>query len=133
MKAALERAGLGRYVAEAVVGNGFVPGVTTVSQLHDPNQPCHGAVPRKHSHFFTRDRRFGSLDWRGEEVDDGTYRLPRPGTLVISKEFPKVTFRYRIVGRSVTFTPLIPRGCTSFRCAWAVSMAYPGKRWQRVR
>jgi len=133
LAAALNRKGMRRYVAEFVVGNGFVPGVTQVSQLRDSDQPCHGAVPRKHSHFFTNRRRFGSLDWRGEEVDDGTYRIPRPGTLVISKEFPKVTFGYRIIGSSVTFTPQISRGCTTFRCAWAISMAYPGKRWQRVR
>ena len=75
---------------------------------------------------------FGSLDWRGQPVDDGTYRLIGTRTVVISKEFPKVTFHYRIRGRTITFAPVIPKGCSTFRCAWAISMAYPGKTWLRV-
>jgi hypothetical protein len=90
-------------------------------------------VPRKHSHFFTKNRKFGSLDWRGQPVDDGTYRLVDNRTVVIFKKFPKVTFHYRIRSRTITFAPVIPRGCSTFRCAWAISMAYPGKSWQRVR
>jgi hypothetical protein len=133
LTAALRTAGLQKFVVEAVAGNGFIPGVTRPDQIADPGRPCRGAVPRKHSHFFTKDRRFGSLDWRGEPVDDGTYRLVDKRTVVIFKEFPKVTFHYRISGRSITFSPVIPRACSTFRCAWAVSMAYPGKTWQRVR
>ena len=86
-----------------------------------------------HSHFFTKSGAFGSLDWNGEQVDDGTYRIVRPGTVVIFKEFPKVTFRYRIQGNAIRFTPVVPKGCSSFRCVWAVTVAYPGKSWQRVR
>jgi hypothetical protein len=37
-------------------------------------------------------RMFGSLDWRGEPVDDGTNRVVDNRTVVIFKEFPKVTF-----------------------------------------
>jgi hypothetical protein len=84
-------------------------------------------------HFFTKDRRFGSLDWRGDPVDDGTYRLVNNRTLVIFNEFPKVTFHYRIRGKTITFAPVIPKGCSTFRCAWAISMAYPGESWQRAR
>jgi hypothetical protein len=130
---ALTRAGLKKFVLEAVAGNGFIPGVTRADQIADPAHPCKGAVPRKHSHFFTKDRRFGSLDWRGRPVDDGTYRLVDSRTVVIFKEFPKVRFRYRIRGQAITFTPVIPKGCSTFRCAWAVSVAYPGKSWLRVR
>jgi hypothetical protein len=133
LTAALTKAGLKKWVLEAVAGNGFVPGVTKPEQIADPANPCEGAVPRKHSHFFTRDRRFGSLDWNGDPVDDGTYRIAGKGTVVIFKEFPKVTFRYRIRGSTITFAPVIARGCSTFRCAWAISMAYPGKTWQRVR
>ena len=43
-----------------------------------------------------------------------------------------MTFRYRIVGRTITFAPVIAKGCSTFRCAWAISMAYPGKTWLRV-
>jgi hypothetical protein len=128
--AALTKAGAPRkWVLEGVAGNGFIPGVTAPDQIADPTQPCAGAVPRRHSHFFRKSGAFGSLDWNGQQVDDGRYRIIRPGTVVISK----VTFRYRIRGNKITFTPLVPKGCSSFRCAWAISVAYPGKTWQRVR
>ena len=130
---ALTKAGMKKFVLEFVAGNGFIPGVTRPDQIDDPANPCRGAVPRMHSHFFTKDRRFGSLDWRGEPVDDGTYRVRDRRTVVIFKEFPKVTFHYRIRGNAIAFVPVLPRGCSTFRCAWAISMAYPGKNWQRVR
>lgn len=68
----LNEAGLGRRAAEFVAGNGFVPGVERVDQLDDPSSPCEHAVPRTHSHFFTPAGAFGSRDWNGEDVDDGT-------------------------------------------------------------
>lgn len=133
LAAAFGSAGLERFVAEAVVGNGFVPGVTSTDQLRDPANPCLGAVPRRHAHFFRRNGEFGSLDWNGDVVDDGRYRVGPRGSVTIFKEFPRVTFRYRIRGNRVAFTPVIPRGCTAFRCQWAISVAYPGKTWARVR
>jgi hypothetical protein len=42
-------------------------------------------------------------------------------------------FHYRITGKTLTFAPVIAKGCSSFRCGWAISMAYPGKSWQRER
>lgn len=132
--AALTNAGIPKSrILEGVAGNGFIPGVMTPDQIADPATPCTGAVPRVHSHFFRKNGAFGSLDWNGETVDDGTYRIVRPGTVVIFKEFPKVTFRYRIRGKMIAFTPLVPQGCSSFRCAWAISVAYPGKSWRLVR
>jgi hypothetical protein len=130
---ALTKAGLKKWVLESVAGNGFIPGVTRPDQIVDPAHPCKGSVPRKHSHFFTKTRKFGSLDWRGRPVDDGTYRLVNPRTFVIFKEFPKVTFHYRIREQRIMFAPVINKGCASFRCAWAISMAYPGESWRRVR
>ena len=130
---ALRRAGLKKFVLEFIAGNGFIPGVTRPDQIQDPANPCKEAVPRKHSHFFTKSRMFGSLDWRGKPVDDGTYRVVDNRTVVIFKEFPKVTFHYRITGKTITFAPVIAKGCSTFRCGWAISMAYPGKNWQRVR
>jgi hypothetical protein len=129
---ALEDAGLEKFIAEFVAGNGFVPGVRDAAQLADPRQPCEGAVPREHSHFFTADGAFGSRDWNGEQVDDGRYRVDGD-TIVISKEFPDVTFRYRVDDDTITFDPEIPARCTTFRCAWSVSMAYPGKKWTLVK
>lgn len=124
--------GLRKFAAEMVVGNGFIPGVRSVDQLKDPTRPCRGAVPRKHSHFFTKDGRFGSRDWTGEDVDDGTYTLDGANAIVISKEFPSVTFTYVAKGNTITFRPRIPRGCSTFRCAWSLSMAIPGIAWKRT-
>ena len=132
LASAFRSAGISRLINEMVVGNGFIPGVQNPDQLRDPARPCLGAVPRKHSHFFLKNGEFGSLDWNGDPVDDGRYRVGKPGTVTIFKEFPKVTFRYQIRGRTISFTPLVPKGCQSFRCAWAISVAYPGKTWKRV-
>lgn len=131
---ALRDAGMEELVDEFVAGNGFIPGVgVDAPEKIDANEPCRGAVPRVHAHFFTEDGEFGSRDWNGEDVDDGRYRVDGD-KLVISKEFPAVTFRFRIEGGTITFDPLeIPRGCTTFRCGWSISVAYPGKRWKRVR
>lgn len=131
--AALKKAGMQKWVTEFVAGNSFVPGVTSADQISDPAEPCKGAVSRRHSHFFTKRGAFGSLDWRSHAVDDGRFKVIDGRTFVISKEFPKVTFHYSISGQSIKFAPVVPRGCPSFRCAWAISMAYPGKTWQLVR
>jgi hypothetical protein len=130
---AFRSAGMTKLVNEMVVGNGFIPGVQSPGQLRDPANPCVGAVPRKHSHFFLKNGEFGSLDWNGDPVDDGRYRVAKPGTVTIFKEFPKVTFRYQVRANAISFTPLVPNGCQTFRCAWAISVAYPGKTWKRVR
>jgi hypothetical protein len=131
---ALRSAGADELVDEFVAGNGFVPGVGPDDpEQIDVEQPCQGAVPRVHSHFFTEDGEFGSRDWNGEDVDDGRYRIIGD-KLVISKEFPDVTFRYRIEGDTIMFDPLnIPSGCTEFRCGWSIAVAYPGKEWTRVK
>jgi hypothetical protein len=131
---ALREAGMEELVDEFVAGNGFIPGVGVDDpEQIDVEQPCQGAVPRVHSHFFTEDGEFGSRDWNGEDVDDGRYRV-MGDKLVISKEFTDVTFRYRIEGDTIMFDPLnIPAGCTTFRCGWSIAVAYPGKRWTRVR
>jgi hypothetical protein len=43
---ALEKADLDQFVLDNVVGNGFLPGVTSPDQIADPKHPCKGAVPR---------------------------------------------------------------------------------------
>ena len=130
---ALTQAGLEQWVMEGVAGNGFVPGVTSPDQIADAANPCDGAVPRRHSHFFTDDGEFGSLDWNGEQVDDGTYELIDENTFVIPKEFPNVTFDFTIEGDTIMFEPRIP-DCSPdcFEAPWSVSVAYPGKTWERV-
>jgi hypothetical protein len=130
---ALTEAGLEQWVVEFVAGNGFVPGVRTADQIGDPAHPCSGAVPREHSHYFTEDGLFGSLDWHGEQVDDGTYQVVDEDTFVVSKEFPDVMFDFTVRGDTITFGPVIPDcspGC--FEAAWSVTVAYPGEEWHRV-
>ena len=69
---ALKAAGL-RPLAPAVVGDYFPN--QTPQQLAKKKSLCQGAKPQIHSHFFTADGKFGSLDQRGEQVDDGTYQV----------------------------------------------------------
>jgi hypothetical protein len=130
---ALTDAGLDRWVLGSVAGNGFVPGVTSPDQIADPANPCDGAVPRVHSHFFDPHGVFVSLDWNGAPVDEGTYEVVDEGTFVVSKEFPDVTFHYTIEGDTIMFDPVIPE-CSPdcVEAAWSVSVAYPGESWKLV-
>ena len=114
---ALRDAGIEELVAEFVAGNGFIPGVGVDDpELVDLEEPCKGAVPRVHPHFFTAGGEFGARDWTGADVDDGRWQVSGD-ELIVLKEFPAVTFRYRIDEDAITFEPLdIPQGCTSFRC-----------------
>ena len=129
---ALEAAGLGRFAAEHAAGDGFIPGVTSVDQLEDPEHPCKGAVPQVHSHFFTADGQFGSRDAEGNQVDDGTYELQGVDAFVIGK----VTFHYSISpdGTTLMLDPVLPacakKGC--WDAQWAVAVAYPGRPWRRT-
>ena len=119
LTSAFRSAGISKLVNEVVVGNGFIPGVRNPDQLRDPARPCLGAVPRKHSHFFLNNGGFGSLDWNGEPVDDGRYRVTKPGTVTIFKEFPKVPSATRFAARRSASHP-------SFRKAVSRS-AVPGR------
>jgi hypothetical protein len=133
---ALKDAGLGQFAAEHAAGEGGLPGVTSPSDIKDPDHPCRGAVPLKHTHFFTVDGTFGSRDAEGDQVDDGTYKVIDEDTIVISKEFGDVTFNYRIKshGDTLLLDPVLPKcsktGC--FAAQWAVAVAYPGLAWRRA-
>jgi hypothetical protein len=131
---ALGDADLGRYAAEHAAGEGWIPGVTSVEQLADPSHPCQGAVPLDHEHFFTASGEFGSRDAEGNQVDDGTFELRGPQTVVIHKEFGDVTFRVEVADDVLTLVPDIPDcaddGC--FAAQWAVAVSYNGLPWQRV-
>ena len=130
----LTKAGFKRQVALAAIAeNGFLPGVSSADQIADPKQPCKGAVPQEHSHFFTADGQFGSRDAQGDQVDDGTYKIVDDRTFVVSKEFPDVTFHYRIAGDTIRFDPVVPACAPScFEAIWSVMVAFPGKTWDRV-
>jgi hypothetical protein len=137
----LRAAGFEEAALESAVGNGFIPGVTSVEELEDPAHPCRGAIPRRHSHFFTPEGFFGSLDWNAEQVDEGTYELFGDDTLVIPYGFEVgppilVTFHYRIHGMTLRLEPVVPSDCTTDRCreaaSWSIAVATPGKNWRRV-
>jgi hypothetical protein len=127
---ALNDVGLGKFAAESVAGDGYIPGVTDADQLKNPQDPCRGAKPHEHSHFFTNDGQFGSLDDTGQQVDDGPY------TLVDSKtvEIGDVDFHYSVKGDTLTLDPILPdcakNGC--FDAQWAVAVSYNGLPWKRV-
>ncbi len=130
---AFEDAGLEKYAAENVVGDGFVPGVDDVSGLEDPEHPCVGAVPTMHSHFFTADGEFGSRDADGNQVDDGQYRLVGAHSIEIGSSEGWVRFRYAVTGDSLRLYPVLPKcarnGC--FDAQWAVSVSYDGLPWKK--
>ena len=130
---AQEDAGFEEVVLDGVAGNGFIPGVKTAEQLADPSRPCEGAVPREHSHFFRDNGEFGSLDWKNQQVDDGTYTITNDHTFTIGN----ATFEFEIIDENtIMFEPVIPKDCSSKECremaSWMVAVAYPGKTWERV-
>jgi hypothetical protein len=110
----------------ALARDNWIPGVTEPSQIKDPRHPCRGAVARKHSHFFTADGKFGSRDQNGQQVDEGSYYITNPGTVVINN----ATFHYRITGggNTISFEPAQETGISE----WSVNVAYPGYTWHRI-
>jgi len=100
---------------------------------------CEGsAAPREHSHFFTADGSFGSLDEHGSQVDDGHYLLKDPDTI----QFPDgglgypggPLVGYAVDGDALSFTVTVPDPCTD-ACrqayAWALSAFYGSDPWVR--
>jgi hypothetical protein len=135
---ALRRADL-RPLAPVVVDDYF-PGQTP-RQLARKTDVCGGARPRQHSHFFTDDGHFGSLDEHGQQVDDGRYRADAR-TIRIGNPDTRATFHYHVAGgRNLTLEPLISRRMRRRALAhplrfsaagWAVAVAYTGHTWTRV-
>ena len=129
----LKEAGLDEYLAEQVNGNGLIPGVDSESDTLDPSSPCAEAVPRSHSHFFTADGRFGSKDFLGQQVDDGSWRLEGDDVVVING----TPFRYHIEGDELTLEPpdVAPTNCGApdcgFLATWVRMVAMPGTTWKR--
>jgi hypothetical protein len=134
IKSMLEGAGLQEFVGESIFGNGLVPGVASEADAKDPSHPCLGAVARDHSHFFTTNGQFGSLDYERNQVDDGSYELVGDDTVVING----TEFSYKIKGDALTLTPptVDISGCTTKDCrfgaAWVLMVSLPGTPWTRV-
>jgi hypothetical protein len=136
--AALRKAGLGA-LAPSVAGDYFPD--TDPAQLAKKRRVCAGARAAAHSHFFTKDGEFGSLDENGEQVDDGQYRLVDGDTFRIESE-KSVTFNYQIEsGNRLSLQPVITSKMRrealanplEFSAAgWALAVAIPGRKWKRV-
>jgi hypothetical protein len=131
--AMLRDAGLEEFMADAVYGNELVPGDPQASGLKDPTHPCDGAVRRAHSHFFTAAGEFGSKDFRGQRVDDGTYTLEGTDGIVINGK----RFKYEINGDQLSLEPepVDVSACTTKECrfdaTWVLMVAMPGTTWTR--
>ena len=141
MVANLKKAGLGTVAPYAWLTqtsssgeSSFKPGSPKPTKA----QPCTGAVPRVHSHFFGASGQFGSLDWKGGQVDDGQYRIVNSNTIRIGSQ----PFHFRILhGNTLTLSPVLTKAMVHQAVAhpqkfsmafWAVSVAYAGYTWKRV-
>jgi hypothetical protein len=139
MVQALDQVGL-RELAPSVVGDYFPD--QSPKQLARKADVCHGAKPQQHSHFFSEDGQFGSLDQHGQQVDDAPYRVVDDSTLRLNLEFGEETYRYRIVeGNELALEPVIPTRSKREALANPVkfslaghlaAVAYTGNRWKRV-
>jgi hypothetical protein len=131
--AMLRGAKLEEFLPDAIYGNGLVAGDPQASALADPQHPCEGAVQRKHSHFFTASGEFGSRDFNGQRVDDGTYTLEGEDGVVINGS----RFKYEIKGDELSLEPepVDISGCTTRECrfpaTWVLMVAMPGMPWKR--
>ena len=117
----LTAAKLENAILENIVGNGLLPGVSSVDQIADPTDPCAGAIVVPHSHAFTSDGLFASYDGSHQRVDDGVLAIVDEDTFLINQ----VPFTYEIDGDSLTITPDDPT-------QWATMVAMPGLVWRRV-
>lgn len=126
----LRDAGLDEFVADTVVGNGLVPGITENADL-DLDDPCAGAVPRSHSHFFTEAGAFGSRDHGGAQVDDGSYRVEGDTLWINDAEFG-----YSVVGDALVLEPRLATDCGTQECrfgnGWRLMVSMPGTTWMRL-
>jgi hypothetical protein len=139
MLAAFEEAGIAKSKAMWIIGN-WVGDPADVTP--DPNDLCANARPaEEHSHFFTEDGQFGSLDAEGTQVDEGNYELVDSDTLGFpshSTEFGyagDILVDFAVNGESVTFDVQLPRDCDA-ACleahAWALSAFFSPQPWTRA-
>ena len=134
-------------LVDALAKSGLTPLAPTVVGDYFPNQSayelaqkkniCRGAKPQLHSHFFTADRKFGSLDQHGQQVDDGTYQVLTSNTVKINEG----TFRFRIQRKTLMLTPIVTAAQKHAALAfplrfstggWMVAVSYRGHSWRRV-
>ncbi|HYJ70466.1 MAG TPA: hypothetical protein VEX15_22665 [Nocardioidaceae bacterium] len=132
---ALEAEGLG-VLAPYSVG-GFFPNQTR-EELLAKDDLCSGAKPQLHSHFFTEDGMFGSLDQYENQVDDGTYVIVDSDTFRIGD----YTWDYQVQGGTLELMPVITEkyrrealrhpDADWVDAAYLVGVAFPGAKWKNV-
>jgi hypothetical protein len=138
MLTAFEAAGLAESHAEWVVGN-WVGDPAEVEW--DPEDICATARgPEAHSHFFTADGEFGSLDAQGDIADGGDYAVVDEDTLRFpshSTEFGydgDILVDYVVTEDTAEFEVQMPTNCDR-SCleahAWALSAFYAADPWTR--
>jgi hypothetical protein len=110
---------------EGLLEDGWYPPSITSADQVPKDDPCKMALSFEHSHFFTVDGKFGSLDENGAQVDDGTYRLIDEHTF----QFGPMKIHYDIRGNTVRFAPIVPDPCSK-KCEdflpYPVGVFYPG-------
>lgn len=132
-----------RRIAPSVVGDYFPD--KTPQQLARKRHLCRGAEPQRHSHFFTRDGRFGSVNQNGEQVDDGTYRSIDARTFRIGNPDVHARFHFEVhrtmQGKVLALKPVITSRMRrealahplQFSAAgWATAVSYPRHTWKKV-
>jgi hypothetical protein len=133
---ALADAGLAA-IAAGVVGDYFPD--QTPTELAAKDDPCAGAVPQRHSHFFTTDGQFGSVDADDQQVDDGPYRV-EGDVVTIGEGDGAARFRFTISGETLTLEPLIRDSDRQQALAdplefstagWQVAVSYGGLPFSR--
>jgi hypothetical protein len=142
--AELRKAGLGVTAPYAWLGQTSSTGESSFlhrSPKPTKAHPCTGAIPRHHSHFFSASGRFGSLDWKGGQVDDGSYQILNSNTFRIGS--PGVKFHFRMLhGNMLMLSPVLTSAMVRQAVAhpkkfssafWAVSVAYAAHTWKRSR
>jgi len=94
-----------RPLAPGVLGDYFPH--TSPEQLARKRHICRGAEAQRHSHFFTRNRLFGSFDQDHQVVDDGKYQALDARTIRIGN---RTSTRNSGIGSRTAL------GTDSFRC-----------------
>jgi hypothetical protein len=129
----LQKAGLAK-LAPGVVSDYFPN--QKPAELAKKKNLCSDAKPQRHSHYFTADGTFGSLDQSGRQVDDGKYHLAGADLVKINDGL----FRFRIQGQALTLTPMLTaaekraalaKPLNFSTAGWMVAVSNGGHPWKR--
>lgn len=140
---ALNQAGLGAIVSNAVSNSDFFFSGESAQQLAQKKDICSGASAISHFHFFSSTGEFGSLDENESQVDSGNYVIIDKNTLQISNsDFSNATFNYTVTQTdTLQLEPVLTQAEIQQALAnpdqftqaiWMITVAFPGTTWTRV-